>query len=133
MRTDPAKKQTPLAGGASGSDQQNGLKNTTYGYSYDVYTQQPKGTALKLSATARVLLCELKPWNRWVTLVQSAPEYFPGAVKTASCRFCSQPHFFVGRVCPDDPGIRKLPCDPTDRLYEWQLPPYPEVTVLRGV
>lgn len=107
------------------------LQNTTC--SYDSTTGQQKGTALKLSTTAKVLLRELKPWNSWPTQVQPAPEVFPGAVKTAKCRFCGQPHFFIGRTGPDDPGIRALPCGPNDLLDKWQVPPYPQVTVMQGV
>ncbi|MBF24794.1 MAG: hypothetical protein CML18_14785 [Pusillimonas sp.] len=108
--------------------QQSGSQATTSGY--DGITGQPKKTALGLSATAKVLLRGLKPWNSWVTPVQPAPDYFPGAVKTVKCRFCGQPHFFIGRTGPDDPGIRSLPCDSADLLYEWQVPPCPQVTVL---
>jgi len=84
----------------------------------------------RLTRRAKAKLKRLRPWNHFLTVVQPAPDFFPGAVKTPRCRFCGQPHFFLGWVAAGDPGIRALPCKPEERFTEWQIPPVATTTVL---
>ena len=83
-----------------------------------------------ISKKARRAHAKLAPWDSWLTPVSPADGYFPGAVKTTNCPYCGGVHFYIGRTCPDDPGIRQIPCRQAERKEEWQVAPYPKTTVL---